>query len=799
MCLALLLTVSSILGSTVVDWSSVQAADSSSGQSEVSIDDYLDMAELTGWASVSGAGMDKVTGGGDAAPQIVTTKEEFVSLVSDDVPRVILISGTIEAISSSGGAISIGSNKTIVGMDANAKLKGGITINNKSNIIVSNLIMEGCLKEPRTPDDVINVEGDKAHHIWFNHLDISDGGDGNLDIKSAANYITVSWCKFSYSTDDHDHRLSCLISSGAGDHDEDYGHLKVTYHHNWFADNVDQRMPRVMYGKVHVYNNYYTSNGNSYCIGADCYASVLIENNYFKDVNDPHQFSYPDSTLPATIVARGNVYDNTTGSRAEGNKPNTLGKVAAFEEAPYAYWLDEANDVPTLVQQYAGPQDPDPSATPVPTAVPVPSADPTPQPTAQPTLAPTATPKPAATDAAPKLVTDSERGEVWELQGQNSDRTNGQVVIENPFAGLDLSEEPTYVNGYPTWKNGVTLTYWEYIPSNVSAEGVALTFSGTHRAVKSLDWTLHAEGEDGYQYRFEDNGGTYSLMREGDVMSGLQISTFGSIGFSEDDCVSGWNVNPYSGEYGVSMDFQQKNYFYIFANKSGTRNTLVADKGSWHFVAMVIQNDDIVTYIDGKQVSLTEYNVWNTTSATIEKSGMYVGGQSFNLGFGWKQKYRASSTSECYSHGITLLDFLTRENTVLTIGGGDVLWETLMMNNFNTPKGIRIGDVNGYARILSESEILALMNGQAPTDEPQPTDEPEPTTEPVGMLGDINGDEKITAEDALLALQHAAQITQLTQAQQQLADVNGDHVIDAEDALYILQYSAQLIDSFPAS
>ena len=38
-----------------------------------------------------------------------------------------------------------------------------------------------------------------SHHVWFDHDDISDGSDGNLDITHASDYITISWTKFHYS------------------------------------------------------------------------------------------------------------------------------------------------------------------------------------------------------------------------------------------------------------------------------------------------------------------------------------------------------------------------------------------------------------------------------------------------------------------------------------------------------------------------------------------------------------------------------------------------------------------------
>lgn len=164
-----------------------------------------------------------------------------------------------------------------------------------------------------------------------------------------SDYITVSWCKLSYTDDandgvipDHDHRLSCLIGSGAGDHDDtDMGKLRVSYHHNWFADNLDQRMPRVMYGRAHIYNNYYTCEGNTYCIGVDSYSSALIENNYFKNVNSPHKFMYPTNALPASITARGNEYDNSKGSKDDGQKKSD-NEVVEFDSTVYDYKLNDA-------------------------------------------------------------------------------------------------------------------------------------------------------------------------------------------------------------------------------------------------------------------------------------------------------------------------------------------------------------------------------------------------------------------------------------------------------------------------
>ena len=48
---------------------------------------------------------------------------------------------------------------------------------------------------------------------------------------------------------------------------------------------------------------------------SQCARAVLVENNYFKDVQSPHQFMYDWHMY---IAASGNIYDNTTGSKNTG-------------------------------------------------------------------------------------------------------------------------------------------------------------------------------------------------------------------------------------------------------------------------------------------------------------------------------------------------------------------------------------------------------------------------------------------------------------------------------------------------
>jgi len=303
------------------------------------------------------------TGGGSAAPTTVKTCADLKAAAADKNPRVIHISGTIKISDCNGGnGLPIASNKTLQGVDKNATVYGGLYVNSGvKNVIIRNLNCHGIYPNSGA-DDAVHVQG--ASNVWLDHLNIWDATDGNLDITGAADYVTVSWCKFWYTFPNHPHRLCALIGSGGGDHPEDWGKLHVTYHHNWFADLVNERMPRLMYGTGHVFNDYYTAKGNGYCIGFGSYASILVENNYFKDVNNPISFMYD---IYAWIVQSGNTFDNTTGtgkglSGKQGSRIVVNASVGdqnfdvqAFTKPPYAYALDKASDVPNLVGTYAGP------------------------------------------------------------------------------------------------------------------------------------------------------------------------------------------------------------------------------------------------------------------------------------------------------------------------------------------------------------------------------------------------------------------------------------------------------------
>ena len=86
----------------------------------------------------------------------------------------------------------------------------------------------------------------------------------------------------SYSTFENHNKTMLIGSSDSKISDE--GKLHVTLHHNYFHDVV-QRLPRVRFGQVHVYNNYFasdTTNGEyayAYALGVGKNSQIYAENN----------------------------------------------------------------------------------------------------------------------------------------------------------------------------------------------------------------------------------------------------------------------------------------------------------------------------------------------------------------------------------------------------------------------------------------------------------------------------------------------------------------------------------------
>ncbi|GGN23305.1 pectate lyase [Actinoplanes campanulatus] len=279
------------------------------------------ITDLVGWATQNGG----TTGGGSAATTTVTSASALTTAVGSTSAAVIRVSGTI----SCSGMLRVRSNKTIIGNAGAAIVGCGLNINGDRNVIIRNLTFRNW------NDDAINVQ-ESATNIWVDHNSFSNGYDGAVDIKRGSDFITVSWNRV------FSHDKSMLLGHSDSNASQDVGHLRVTYHHNWF-DASTQRHPRVRFGNpVHVYNNYYYNN-SGYGVASTEGAGVLVEANSFENVDDPFHLGEGSSDA-GTLVARNNLLVNS-GSGQTG------GSVASI---PYSYTADAAANVKSIVTANAG-------------------------------------------------------------------------------------------------------------------------------------------------------------------------------------------------------------------------------------------------------------------------------------------------------------------------------------------------------------------------------------------------------------------------------------------------------------
>ena len=277
-----------------------------------------------GWASQNGG----TTGGAGGSTVTVTSASALDSALQSSSRQIIRVSGMI----SLSGMHKVSSNKSILGVGSGSGLSGGgLNLSGVSNVVIRNLVFRNA------DDDSINVQ-ESAHNIWIDHNDLSNGHDGLVDIKRGSDFVTVSWNHF------HNHDKTALLGHDDGNGSQDIGHLRVTYHHNWF-DGTTQRHPRVRFGNpVHVYNNYY--NGNSgYGVASTCNAGVLVERNYFENVPHPTVTQTGDSPSGNLRVINNYLVNSGTEQVRNG---------ASVAAVPYPYTPDANNKVKSIVTAGAG-------------------------------------------------------------------------------------------------------------------------------------------------------------------------------------------------------------------------------------------------------------------------------------------------------------------------------------------------------------------------------------------------------------------------------------------------------------
>lgn len=319
------------------------------------------------------------TGGGTGTFHPVDSSEALRTALEDNIPNIKIASGEYTFMSDSDrgyDAIDVKSNTTIIGENG-VFINGGFSIVGVKNVIIRNLTFLSFLpyfKQQSTDKNldtcksydkagktlkicsVDNINIDNSSRVWINKCTFEKTGDGLLDIKKGSKNITVSWCRFSHTVDgklrseagdeawEKRHNKTMLIGSddfvGKEDLRKADRAITVTLHNNLFAGK--SRNPRLRFGTVHAFNNYYFTCGleNGYGIWAAMEGIVLAEGNYFESVGDAAQtstggqiFGEITRDVNSQVNNNVNILDDCKGEDKFTSSSDTK------EHAPYNYEL----------------------------------------------------------------------------------------------------------------------------------------------------------------------------------------------------------------------------------------------------------------------------------------------------------------------------------------------------------------------------------------------------------------------------------------------------------------------------
>lgn len=272
--------------------------------------------------------------------------------ITEEITKLLDNAGVKSASTSSGtgGTLTNGSSvseaceyktrQTLIDYTGDSKetyRKAGIfNLKNCTNFILRNIKFVG----PGSCDvggyDLISSTG--TTHLWVDHCEFTDGIDGNFDITKGSDFVTVSWCTFSYTDRSYNHQNCCLIGSSDSD-TGDLNKLNVTFANCLWGEGVNARMPMARFGNIHMVNNYYNCAGNgSAAINPRKNSEFLIEGNYF------------ESNVKAFAQSSAKAYvwnDNINNGKNDGSTKGTV-------SLPYSYTAFDAVNVPTVINTYAG-------------------------------------------------------------------------------------------------------------------------------------------------------------------------------------------------------------------------------------------------------------------------------------------------------------------------------------------------------------------------------------------------------------------------------------------------------------
>lgn len=218
------------------------------------------------------------TGGGNATPVLVATAADFKTHAESASAAVIVVAGILDLNTLSPAGVSVKSNKTIQGLNADATLSGPVTL----GASVTNVIFRG-LNFTHPTGTPLTLSGASLVHVQ--NSTFFDGGDHLAKIVAGSDNVTFAWCEFYFSSASLTSRNGVLVGNTSGETKA----IRVSFAYNWWSDFIDQRMPSITYGQVHQFGNYLkaAATPNTAGVAALANSQLLSERNAFSGIVAP--------------------------------------------------------------------------------------------------------------------------------------------------------------------------------------------------------------------------------------------------------------------------------------------------------------------------------------------------------------------------------------------------------------------------------------------------------------------------------------------------------------------------------
>lgn len=332
-------------------------------------------------------GLSTTTGGGNAAPVLVSSCSALASALQSSAPAVVQIAAgatvdcrtparsqsacaiacpsyqdpgkvfyrvpvgtqTCSELGASSDArysrtrnetsIKVTSNKTLVGLGAGSKLIGAsLNVSGSKNVIIRNLSIENVNPGLVEAGDAITLNN--SSHVWIDHVRFNLISDGHVDIQGSRN-VTLSWNRFDGANP--------AVCGGQHHYTNAVSNSQVTLHHN-FWNKTSGRNPKLEGSstRAHLYNNYWLD-VSYFAINASGGAQAKVEGNFFANTSRPH-WNDGNGLLDASLAS--NRY---TGVSATDPYRHTGARVFG-DIALYPYTVSAVDQLPAQLSSGTGPR-----------------------------------------------------------------------------------------------------------------------------------------------------------------------------------------------------------------------------------------------------------------------------------------------------------------------------------------------------------------------------------------------------------------------------------------------------------